>query len=237
MLHFQVTVCWTKKASASRGRHTHKDSDMEEIQDFEGFTLDDCLLSKEYMRNREKVLERNYVCHHSSTTEVRKARPGIHSIKRETRTDILRFWQVREQYLFDTPHTAYDHGTWFEKIMADLCDDHHQKLELTYQRYNKVVDLESSVNIIMFITDCSEITTQCLLEQLVPRITSRINKSWLESTLMLSPLFSFNNIRKVWKRKGISHCEGKNVIFFSLKRVIFIVLTSLILKVAYHLSA
>ncbi|XP_063875442.1 mucin-17-like [Scylla paramamosain] len=183
---------------------------MEEVLDFEGFTLNDYLLSMRCKRNHEETLKRNSICHHSSTTEMRKGRPCNHTINREIRTDTLRFWQVKEQYTFDIPHTACDNGSWFEKVMTDLSNDRHQKLELTYCHYKKVVNLESSVNITMFMSDCNEITTQFLWEQLVQRITGRISKRWLEVTLILSPLFSFDDVRKVWKRKGISLCGERN---------------------------
>ncbi|KAK8388039.1 hypothetical protein O3P69_020131 [Scylla paramamosain] len=183
---------------------------MEEVPDFEGFTLNDYLLSMRCKRSHEETLKRNSICHHSSTTEMRKGRPCNHTINREIRTDTLRFWQVKEQYTFDIPHTACDNGSWFEKVMTDLSNDRHQKLELTYCHYKKVVNLESSVNITMFMSDCNEITTQFLWEQLVQRITGRISKRWLEVTLILSPLFSFDDVRKVWKRKGISLCGERN---------------------------
>ena len=154
---------------------------------------------------------------------MRRGRPSNHINKQETHTDILKFWQVKDQYLFDTPHPACDHGTWLEKTMGNFCNDMHQKLELSYQCYKKLVHLESSVNITMFITGCNEITTQCLQEQLVQRITGTISKNRLELTLLASPLFSFDNNHKVWKRKGISHCKGKNVIYFFHKKLWFLI--------------
>ncbi|XP_045111295.1 uncharacterized protein LOC123504644 isoform X3 [Portunus trituberculatus] len=186
---------------------------MEEVSDFEGFTIEDCLFSMRFKRNSEEMLKRNCVSHHSSITEMRRGRPNNHTIKRETCTDIRKFWQIKEQYTFDTPHTVCDHGSWFEKITADLCNDIHQKLELNYKCYKKVVNLESCANITMFLNDCSEITTQRLWEHLVQQIKGRFTKSWLELTLIISPLFFFDDIHKVWKRKGISNCEGKKEIY------------------------
>lgn len=203
---------------------------MEEVADFEGFTTEDCLINVKHKRIfREQIAKENSVIPHSSPTKIRKRQrrwknkspnkspPSILLSKWVNRADFLKFWHVKEQYTFDTPHTVHDHARWFEKVLADLCNDKDDEIALTYQQYTKLVSLESNVNTTMFLNDCSEVTSQCLWKQLGQRNTGRVSKWWLKSTLKLSPLFSRGRRRKVWERQGITCKGGKNTTYSSHK--------------------
>lgn len=220
---------------------------MDEIADFEGFTADDGLINLKCKRIYvEQIAKKNSVIPHFSTTKLKKIqRREKHEIplkapkllsKRVSRTGLLKFWHVKEQYTFDTPHTVHDHAQWFEKVVADLGNDKDSKeLQITYQQYTKLVSLESSVNATMFINDCSNITSHHLWKQLGRPNSGRVSKWWLKSTLALSPLFSCGRHQKVWERRGITYQGGKNAaysIYIAVTHLVFFLL-SVILEYRY----
>lgn len=183
-------------------------SSMEEVLDFEGFTPEDCgrslklktcieqILTARPARKKKKVVKR---------WRVRKSNlsPSL-LIDQPDQPDLLKFWHLKAQNTSDTPHTVLDHATWFERILADSGEIN---MDLTYRQYTKLVNLESSVNATMFVSDSNELTSQRLWKQLSHRTTNRIRRLRMEKTLNLSPLFSIATHRKVWERTGLK-CQG-----------------------------
>ncbi|XP_050733502.1 uncharacterized protein LOC127007039 isoform X2 [Eriocheir sinensis] len=189
---------------------------MEDVEDFGGFTPEDCDLSLKVKNCLEQIIkarpsnaapklkkkiQRNgRKSGKSSLSQLSKGQPD--------QINLLTSWQVREQHSSDPPHTALDHAHWFEKVVEDS-GDKNKSIDLSYRYYTKLVNLESSVNATMFISDSNRLTSQCLWEQLVHRTTTRgSTKWWIEKTLTLSPLFCSVTHRKVWERTGLRRQGG-----------------------------
>lgn len=190
---------------------------MEDVEDFEGFTPEDCDLSlklknylEQILKSRlskaspklKKKIQRIGKSKNSSLSQLSKGQPN--------QINLLTSWQIREQHLFDTPHTVLDHAHWFEKVMEEFVVK-NKSTDLSYRYYRKLVNLESHVNATMFISDSNRLTSQFLWEQLVHQTTTvGSTKWWLERTLTQSPLFCWATHRKVWERTGWKRQRGKN---------------------------
>lgn len=212
---------------------------MEDVEDFGGFTPEDCDLSLK-LKNcleqiikarpsnaapklKKKIQRKRWKSRNSSLSQLSKGQPD--------QINLLTSWQVREPHSSDTPHTVLDHAHWFEKVVKDF-GDKNESIDLSYRYYTKLVNLESSVNATMFISDSNRLTSQCLWEHLVHRTTTGgSTKWWMERTLSLSPLFCSVTHRKVWERTGLNRQGGKKSILFYISVTNYI-LYSCIKKIA-----
>lgn len=193
---------------------------MEEVKDFEGFTPDECEITLKLINSLKHIL--NTSLSNASTKIRKKKKRGRGKSKcpsqsqfsqdKPDQTNLLTFWELRDQSSTDTPHTVLDHAHWFKKVLEDYYGQCKSK-DLTYQNYIKLVSLESSVNTTMFISDSNELTSQRLWDQLVHRVTAKGSKYWMERTLNISPLFYLFPHRKVWERTG-QKSQGKKLFYF-----------------------
>ena len=201
---------------------------MDEVADFEGFISDDSLASaKRKNIFMEQIAKKNSVSCRFSASEIKREKRRKYQ-KTYNQTFLLKYWNVKEKYVFDTLHPVHDHAQWFDEVKAEKVE----KLQLPYHKFIKLVKLESHVNATMFINNCNEITTRCLWKKLDHQTKTRLSKLCLEKALTLSPLFSLGRHRKLWERLGFTHQEGKNIIYSSYETWVFsLSLLSVIVRV------